>query len=94
MRQIGGEIIGDPVGEIVLLLVAAQVLERQHDNGELRRVRELVLRDGSAEQSRREARMPGVSAGGKNEQQRARRRTWSNASSSRFFPARACPSFA
>ena len=37
MRQIGRQIIGDAVGEIVLLLVAAQVLERQHDDREPRR---------------------------------------------------------
>ena len=58
MREIGRQIVGDPVGEIVLLLVAAQVLERQHDDRKPRRVGELIV-NGSGHETRRVARTPG-----------------------------------
>ena len=40
VREVGGEIVGDPVGEIVLVRVAAQDFERQDDDREPRRVRQ------------------------------------------------------
>ncbi len=46
------------VGEIVLLLVAAHILERQHDDGKTRRVGELIV-NGSGHETRRVARTPG-----------------------------------
>ena len=46
MREVGGQIVGEGVGEIVLLGVAAQIGERQHDDRQARRVRELDVRDG------------------------------------------------
>ena len=49
MREVGGEVVGDAVGEIVLFLVGAARLR-------------LVLGDRGAEQARREPRMPDVSA--------------------------------
>jgi hypothetical protein len=58
MREIGGEIVGDAVGEIVLLLVAGEVLERQYDDREPRRVRELVV-NGSGHETRHVAGAPG-----------------------------------
>ena len=61
MREIGGQIVGNPVGEIVLLVVAAQVLERQNDDRKPRRVGELVV-NGSGHETRREARAPSVAA--------------------------------
>jgi hypothetical protein len=39
VREVGRQIVGDAVGEIVLLLVAAQVLERQNDDRKPRRLR-------------------------------------------------------
>ena len=63
VREVGGEVVGDAVGEILLILVATQILERKHDDGEPRRGSQLVLGDGgAAEETRREARMPGVGA--------------------------------
>ena len=59
MREVGGQIVGDAVGEKVLFLVAAQILEWQNDDGEARRVGEFVL-GGRAQQTRCKARMPGV----------------------------------
>ena len=38
-----------PSAEIVLLLVAAQVLERQYDDGKMRRVGELIVNGGGQE---------------------------------------------
>ena len=61
MREVGRQVVGDPVGEIVLLLVAGEVLERQHDDGKPRRVGELVLRHRSHE-ARGEARPPPIGA--------------------------------
>ena len=46
MREVGGQIVGQAVGEIVLLGVAAEVGERQHDDRQARRVGELLVRDG------------------------------------------------
>jgi hypothetical protein len=34
MGEIGREVVGDPVGEVVLFRVAAEVLEGQDDDGE------------------------------------------------------------
>ena len=51
MREIGGQVVGDSVGEIVLLLVAGKVLERQHDDRQTRRVRELVV-NGNGHETR------------------------------------------
>jgi hypothetical protein len=59
MREIGRQIIGDPVGEKILLLVAAHVFERQHDDGEPWRVGKLVL-DRRAQQARCDTRMPDI----------------------------------
>ena len=36
-RQVGGEVLGDAVGEIVLARIAGKVLEGQDDNREARR---------------------------------------------------------
>ena len=44
MREVGGQVVGDAVGEIVLLLVAAQILERQDDDRETRGGLEVVRR--------------------------------------------------
>ena len=63
LREVGRQIVGDSVGEILLLRIAAEVLERQHDDRKPRRGLELVLGDRGAEQTRREPRMPGVGAG-------------------------------
>ena len=57
MREVGGQIVGETVSEIVLFLVAAQVLERQHDDGETRRIGELVV-NGSGHETWRIARTP------------------------------------
>jgi hypothetical protein len=57
MREIGGEIVRDAVGEIVLLLIAGEVLERQHDDREARRVGELIV-NRSGHETRRVARTP------------------------------------
>ena len=54
MREVGGQIVGDPVGEIVLLLVAGEILERQHDDRKPRRVGELVV-DRSGHETRRDS---------------------------------------
>jgi hypothetical protein len=32
VREVGGQIVGDTVGEIILLLVAAHILEREDDD--------------------------------------------------------------
>ena len=74
MREVGRQIVGDPVGEIVLLLVAGEVLERQHDDRKPRRVGELVV-DGSGHETRRVARAPGEGARRKkHESKRGRKR--------------------
>ena len=74
MREIGGQIVGDAIGEIVLLLVAAQILERQHDDGEARRIRELIV-NGCGHEARRVARAPSVAARSKKrESERSRQR--------------------
>ncbi len=36
-RQVGGQIVGDAVGEIFLLRIVAEIGERQHDHGQPRR---------------------------------------------------------
>jgi hypothetical protein len=45
MREVGGEIVGEAVGEIILLGVAAEVGERQDDDRHARRLSELLVRD-------------------------------------------------
>ena len=35
-REVGGEVLGDAVGEIILARIAGEVSERQHDDGEMR----------------------------------------------------------
>ena len=62
MRKVGGEVVDDAVSEKLLIGIAGQVLERQHNDREARRGRELVLGDGEAQQARGEPRMPDVSA--------------------------------
>jgi hypothetical protein len=57
VRKVGGQIVGDPVGEIVLLLVAGEVLERQHDDREPWRVGELIV-NRSRHETRRVAGAP------------------------------------
>ncbi len=61
MREVGRQVVGEAIGEIFLLRIAAQVLERQDDDRETRRGRELIV-NGGAEQPRREPSMPGVGA--------------------------------
>ena len=61
MREVGRKIVGNPVGEILLVLVAGEVLERQHDDRKPRRVGELVV-NGSGHEARRVARAPGEGA--------------------------------
>ena len=74
MREVGGQVVGDPVGEIVLLLVAGKILERQHDDRKPRRVGELVV-NGSGHETRRQARAPGKAARRKkHESERSRER--------------------
>jgi hypothetical protein len=45
VREVGGQIVSDPVSEITLLRIAAEILERQHDDRKPRRRPELVLSD-------------------------------------------------
>jgi hypothetical protein len=44
MREVGRQIVGNTICEIILFLVAAQVLEWQDNDREARRGRELVTR--------------------------------------------------
>jgi hypothetical protein len=37
LQQIGGQILGDPVGKILLLGVVVEIGKRQHDNRQTRR---------------------------------------------------------
>ena len=73
MGEIGRQIFGNAVGEIVLLLIGAQILERQNDDGETRRRRELVFRRSSREM-RRETRPPTMRRQRLTARQRERRR--------------------
>ena len=75
MRKVGGQIVGDAVSEIVLLLVVAQILERQHDDRKSWRDRELVF-DGSGQETRRVARAPGERARRKKRESERRRQRW------------------
>ena len=43
MREIGSEVVGEAIREIVLFLVAVQIFERQHDDREARSGREYVV---------------------------------------------------
>ena len=54
MGQVGRQIVGDAVGEIVLLLIAGEVLERQHDDRKPRCIGELVV-NRSGHEARRVA---------------------------------------
>ena len=42
-REIGGEVLGDAVGEIILAWIAREVPERQHHDGKMRGVRPAPL---------------------------------------------------
>jgi hypothetical protein len=64
MRKVGRQIVGDSVGEIVLLLVAAQVLERQHDDRKPRRVGKPIVK-GRGHETRRIAGTPREGPDGK-----------------------------
>src|SRR5271155_5210541 len=41
-REVGGEVFGDAVGEIILGRIARKVGERQHYDGEMRGLRQVV----------------------------------------------------
>ena len=44
LRNVGGQIVGKGLGEILLVRIACQGFERQYDNGEARRRCELVVK--------------------------------------------------